>query len=87
MNELNFTLFDYLSIFNKIVSNGDKLDGKYLYQGITAWYDYDGYTCYLSYKDLTLTLLFHGKYSYEFCYKKTMSDFVIKISRLLSQNC
>ncbi len=86
MKEINLETRDYLSVFNKIATEGEKKENRYVLKGINAWHDYDGYTCFLEYKDLTLTLLFHGKYSFDFSNKQTMVDFIAKIKKLLSEN-
>jgi hypothetical protein len=65
----------YLYTFNQVLSNGEHYQGRYYFQGLSAWHDFDGYTCYLGYKDLTLTLYFHNRFSFEFSEKSTMSAF------------
>ena len=85
MKGINIETADYLLVFNTIITEGEKFESKYLYKGLEAWHDFDGYTCFLSYKDLTLTLLFHGKYSFDFSNKETMNEFVKKIKQLLKQ--
>ncbi len=84
MNEHQIALMDNLSVFNKIVSEGEKTGSKYHLNGLNAWHDYDGYTCYIEYKDLTLTLLFHGKLALDYKQKKTLEEFYGKTKSLLS---
>ena len=69
-----------LEAFNVITAKGVKKDGVYEFLGVRAWQDFDGYTCWLSYKDLTVSLLFHGKYSFEYQDKDTLKAFFNKIS-------
>lgn len=71
---------DMLKAFNVITEKGIKKDGGYEFLGIRAWQDFDGYTCWLSYKDLTVSLLFHGKYGFEYKDKDTLKAFFNKIS-------
>lgn len=59
-NSLN--LIKYLNIYNLITRCGEYQDGKYIYQQVEAWQDFDGYTCFLSFNDVTLTMMFHGRY-------------------------
>lgn len=83
MNEHQIALMDNLSVFNEVLTRGSRTNSKYQLDGITAWHDYDGYTCYLGYKDLTLTLLFHGKLAIEYQDKNTMTEFYSKTKRIL----
>jgi hypothetical protein len=73
-----------LEVFNVVTSKGKKVDGAYEYLGIRASQDFDGYTCWLSYKDLTVSLLFHGKYDFDYKDKDTLKSFFNKISKLIS---
>lgn len=74
---------NYLHIFNVIVSKGDKKGTTYELEGISASHDFDGYTCWLTYKDLTITLLFHNKYQFEYTDNETAEHFVKKVDRIL----
>ncbi len=51
-----------LSVFNFICEKGQRINNKYEFEGLTAWSDFDGYTCYLAFNQVTLTMFFHGKY-------------------------
>ena len=51
------TTRDFLRIFDLISTNGIKSNGAYEFRGIRAWHDFDGYTCWLAYNDLTITIL------------------------------
>ena len=83
MNEHQITLMDNLSAFNEILTKGKRIDSGYQLNGVKAWHDYDGYTCYIGYKDLTLTLLFHGKLSLDYQEKKTLAEFYDKMKKIL----
>ena len=78
-----FNKRDLLQIYNLITTKGIKLNGGYEFSGIRESHDFDGYTCWLSYNDLTITLLFHGKYDFDYQDKETVKVFFRKISRLL----
>ncbi len=65
------TVMDFLKVFESIRSSGVKEDHKYNFADLHAWHDYDGYTCWLGFKDVTVTLMFHGSLKIE--YDKTTS--------------
>ncbi|MEW6983506.1 DUF3081 family protein [Colwelliaceae bacterium 6471] len=75
---------EFLYIFNEVTAQGTKVDGKYQFMGLSAWHDFDGYTCFIGYKDLTLTLLFHGRYTFDYQDEETLNAFMKKTIRILS---
>ncbi|MFA0704099.1 DUF3081 family protein, partial [Vibrio sp. 10N.222.48.A8] len=40
------TIIEFLRVFEFIHSSGEQRDNKYLVGEMTAWHDYDGYTCW-----------------------------------------
>ncbi|WP_026971362.1 DUF3081 domain-containing protein [Aliagarivorans marinus] len=60
------TIRDFLRVFDLVSSNGTKQQSKYQLDGLSAWHDFDGYTCWLGYKDVTVTLMFHGSLKIEY---------------------
>jgi hypothetical protein len=74
-------LNQYLYVFNQVLSDGELCNGRYYLDNLSAWHDIDGYTCYLGYKDLTLTLYFHSRFSFEFSEKETMRSFTKLIEK------
>lgn len=84
MKNNSVALSDLLQVFNLVTTQGIKTNGTYDYQGIKAWHDFDGYTCFLGYKDLTLTLLFHGRFTFDFQQQETQDVFLSKVNRLLA---
>ena len=58
-----------------MVSTNNNSSGRYCDGDLSAWHEMDGYTCYLGYKDLTITLMFHGQLSYDFDHKATLNEF------------
>lgn len=86
MNNAKPELTDFLHVFNLITSQGDKNANGYEYLGIQAAHDFDGYTCYLTYKDLTLTLLFHGRYTFDFEAEDTMATFMKKVNQIITEH-
>ncbi len=77
---------DFLFVFNLVSSKGTKLGSEYEFLGIRAQHDFDGYTCWLAYKDLTITLLFHGKFDVQFEKKETFNEFYKKVNSLIALN-
>lgn len=77
---------DFLQLFDLVSSKGVKSASEYQLSGIRAQHDFDGYTCWLTYKDLTITLLFHGKFDVEFEHKDTFDEFYKKANLLLALN-
>jgi hypothetical protein len=73
----------FLEVFNVITSKGEKQEDGYEYKGIRAWHDFDGYTCWLAYKDLTITMFFHNKYEVDFDKQETFSLFTKKVNQIL----
>ena len=73
-----------LRIFDLVTTKGCKVKDAYELSGISASYDFDGYTCWLAYKDLTVTLLFHGSHDFNYQQKETLEMFFKKISNLLA---
>ena len=68
-------LSNYLYVFNQILSQGNNCDGRYYFDELSAWHDFDGYTCYIGYKDLIMKIYFHSKFSFEYEDKTTFSRF------------
>ena len=57
-------------------NGGYLLDNKYQLGEMFAWHDYDGYTCWLSYRDVTVTLMFHGSLKIEYDKASNYEDFI-----------
>ncbi len=70
-----------LSVFNHILSHGEQCDGNYVFQGFKAWSDFDGYTCFLNYSNVTLTMMFHGKYEVDYPNRDELILFENKINQ------
>ena len=77
-------LSDYLKAYHYIVSHGEHQQGKYLFAELSAWHDFDGYSCWLGYKDLTIALLFHGRCSFDYEHEDTLNAFLKKATSMLS---
>ncbi|MGF1848624.1 DUF3081 domain-containing protein [Vibrio lentus] len=70
------TIIEFLRVFDCIRSSGEQLDNKYQLGEMVAWHDYDGYTCWLSYRDVTVTLMFHGSLKIEYDKASNYEDFI-----------
>lgn len=68
-----------LSVYDKVISQGEKSGEEYTLEGIKAWTDFDGYNCFLQYKDVTITLMFHGKYDVKFEQAESLTLFEKKL--------
>ena len=75
----------YLQLFNIILTKGTRCDNGFELDGINAYHDFDGYTCWLSYQDLIITLFFHGKYKAEYQHLDTKKRFTEKMMSLINQ--
>ncbi|WP_300179643.1 DUF3081 domain-containing protein [uncultured Aliivibrio sp.] len=84
--ESRLTTKEFLRVFDCIRSNGDRFDNKYLFGEIYAWHDYDGDTCWLGYKDVTVTLMFHGSLKIEFDKSSNYSDFTNQCLAMITEN-
>ena len=70
------TTKEFLCAFDSICSKGEKQAHKYKLDEMYAWHDYDGYTCWLGYKDVKVTLMFHGSLKIEYGTLSNYDDFI-----------
>lgn len=75
-------LTHHLNIFNHVTSQGELINGKYMLGSLSAWNDFDGYTCYLGYKDLTMSLYFHSRFSFDYDEEDTFKEFEKLIDKM-----
>jgi len=75
-------LSNHLYVFNHLISHGELREGKYHLNELIAWHDVDGYTCYIGYKDLTMSLLFHSRFLYDYEDEATLSAFNLLIDEI-----
>jgi len=78
-------LSHYLYLFNHLISKGVKREGVYHFGELCAWHDIDGYTCYIGYKDLTMSLYFHSRFSYDYQEKSTFKDFGLLVDNIFTE--
>ncbi|MDP5214141.1 DUF3081 domain-containing protein [Pseudoalteromonas tunicata] len=74
-----------LSVFDYIVRNGEQYEQGYLYQGITAFTDFDGYTLYLQGSGVVMRFGFHNTYHLDYEQEKQKTDFIQKIESIKHQ--
>lgn len=67
---------DFLSVFERVRNQGEKINNEYKLGEIIASHDYDGYTCWLNYRDVTVTLMFHSGLKIKKKNKTNYSDFI-----------
>ena len=87
-NELkmsNKNLCGYLYVFNHIISKGIKEQGKFNFGELSAWHDFDGYTCYIGYKDLTMSIYFHSRHFYEYREDASLKAFKLLIDKTVTE--
>ena len=65
----------HLNVYNHIISHSEKHADKYVLGDLSAWHDFDGYTCYIGYKDLVMTLYFHSRFSFDYKDEATYNGF------------
>lgn len=66
----------FLRVFDRIRCQDESSEEKYPLGKLYAWHDYDGYTCWISYKDVTVTLMFHGSLNIEYSNNANYADFI-----------
>ncbi|SBS63378.1 DUF3081 domain-containing protein [Vibrio atlanticus] len=78
------TIKEFLRVFDYLRSTGEQLDNKYQLGEMFAWHDYDGYNCWLSYRDVTITLMFHGSLKIEYDKASNYEDFINRCLTMLA---
>lgn len=76
---------NYLYVFNHVISNGVKRDDVFYFGELSAWHDFDGYSCFIGYKDLTMSLYFHSRFSYDYQEKATFKEFVLLVDNIFTE--
>ncbi len=73
---------NYLELFNYVLTHGNKKDQKSYFDDVYAWHEVDGYTCYLEFQGVKLTLLFHSRVSFEHDSAAELAKFQNKLASL-----
>ncbi len=71
-----------LSVFDKVISKGEKQGEAFILEGLYATPSFDGYTITLSDEKVTLTIQFHNKFTVEHSSKKSLDEFMLKLDRI-----
>lgn len=74
--ENRLTIKQFLRAFDCVCSSGEKQGHKYQLNGVCAWHDFEGYTCWLSYEDVIVTLMFHGSLKIDYDNQANYSEFL-----------
>lgn len=72
-----------LRVFNETINKGERCGDYYEYHDFKAWSDFDGYTCFLQYNRVTITLMFHGKYEIDYPDKEQLAAFEQKLMQFV----
>lgn len=78
------TTKDFLRVFDCVCASGDRMDNQYRLGEMYASHDYDGYTCWLNFRDITVTLMFHGSLKIKFDKPSNYSDFIKQCSAIIA---
>ena len=71
-----------LRVFNSVRDRGQKRGDLYVWQGMTASSDFDGYTLALSDSHCTVTVRFHNKYTLDSPNRVFRQQFVEQLKRI-----
>jgi len=80
------SLSKYLIVFNRILSQGEKIDDKYHLGELYAWHDLDGYSCFIGYKEVVMNLYFHGRFSYDYVDEVQLNEFKALVHSAFESN-
>ena len=69
------TYVNYLELFNHVITHGTKQGSKTVFEEFSAWNEIDGYTCYLQFKNVTITLMFHSRFAYKYEQESELAEF------------
>ena len=71
-----------LSVFQYIISNGERSQDEYLLDGIYAWSDFDGYNLKLRDEKVVLWIRFHNACKFEYRKKFDLQQFIEKLEKI-----
>jgi len=71
-----------LAVFGKITSLGTKTADGYVFNGLTAKSDFDGYTIVLCNDYVSLTVFFHNKFTFEYTSQIERDRFLEKMAAI-----
>jgi Protein of unknown function (DUF3081) len=62
-NETKIDIKKALRVFDKATREGEKRDDGWHYRGLTVSTDFDGYTVFMNWQNVQLTIFFHNKFT------------------------
>ena len=71
-----------LSVFDKVISKGERKEEAFFLDGLYAIPSFDGYTVTLTDEKVTLSILFHNKFNIDYDSQKSFSEFMLKLDRV-----
>ncbi|UPW19723.1 DUF3081 domain-containing protein [Agarivorans sp. TSD2052] len=71
-----------LRVYEKITRLGTKHSDGYLYEGLNANSDWDGYTITVSNQQLGLSIFFHNNYQFSVHDEKVIDTFIKQLERI-----
>ncbi|WP_199610925.1 DUF3081 domain-containing protein [Flocculibacter collagenilyticus] len=71
-----------LRVFDKVTQRGERKEGSYYLDGITATQAEDGYTITLSDANVTLSLFFHNKYNFDYADNAAFDRFIKRVKHI-----
>ncbi len=71
-----------LNVFENIREKGEKKDDGFLYQGVKAYTDLDGYTVFLEDAQVSLRVGFHNQYHFDYEKEEHYEQFLKKLKAI-----
>lgn len=71
-----------MRVFNQVQTHGEKRQGRYYWRQLEASSDFDGYTLYLNYQNVKLSLFFHNSYHISFNTRQELDQFYQLLANL-----
>lgn len=68
-------LSNHLNAFILLICHGKLRIGKFFVNELINWHGVKGYTCYIGYKNLIISLLFNSRFLYDYKKETTLSEF------------
>lgn len=71
-----------LRVFDKVLTQGKRIEDRYQLNGITAYTDFDGYTATLCNDYVRLDIFFHNKINFSYSNDREREIFLEKINTM-----
>lgn len=71
-----------LNVVEKVRQHGEAAGNGYILDGLHASTDFDGYTVFLTYQEVTLTLGFHNQYQFDYPNERQLQAFMAKVQQI-----